>query len=40
MESWSYNSEGKGILFSDEMDFQIDGFARSRKTLMEWDNKH
>lgn len=39
MESWSYNSEGKGILFSDEMDFQIDGFARSRKTLMEWDNK-
>uniref|UniRef100_A0A2N9EUH8 SBP-type domain-containing protein n=1 Tax=Fagus sylvatica TaxID=28930 RepID=A0A2N9EUH8_FAGSY len=39
MESWSYNSEGKGILFSDEMDFQIDGFGRSRKTLMEWDNK-
>jgi hypothetical protein len=39
MESWSCSSEGKGLLFSDEMELQLDAFARSKKTLMEWDNK-
>lgn len=39
MESWSCSSEGKGLLLSDEMDLQVDAFARSKKTLMEWDNK-
>lgn len=39
MESWSCSSGGKGLLLSDEMDLQVDAFARSKKTLMEWDNK-
>ncbi|XP_041013242.1 squamosa promoter-binding-like protein 6 [Juglans microcarpa x Juglans regia] len=39
MEPWSYTSEGKGLLFPDEIDLQVDAFARSRKPLMEWDNK-
>ncbi|CAL0308055.1 unnamed protein product [Lupinus luteus] len=39
MESWSYVEEGKGYLFSDEMDFSLDAFMRSRKALVEWDNK-
>jgi len=39
MESWSYVPEEKGYLFSDEMDFSLDAFMRSRRTLVEWDNK-
>ena len=39
MESWSYVPEEKGYLFSDEMDFSLDAFMRSRKALVEWDNK-
>lgn len=39
MESWSYVPEEKGYLFSDEMDFSLDVFMRSRKALVEWDNK-
>ncbi|KAI5352849.1 PREDICTED: squamosa [Prunus dulcis] len=39
MESWSFGSEGKGFLFPEEIDIQIDAFARSRKALLEWDNK-
>ncbi|KAE9615464.1 hypothetical protein Lal_00020921 [Lupinus albus] len=39
MESWSHVEEEKGYLFSDEMDFSLDAFMRSRKTLVEWDNK-
>ncbi|XP_061360086.1 squamosa promoter-binding-like protein 6 isoform X2 [Gastrolobium bilobum] len=39
MESWSYVPEEKGCLFSDEMDFSLDAFMRSRKALVEWDNK-
>lgn len=39
MESWSYGSEGKGILFTDEMDFPVDAFARNRKPLIGWDLK-
>ncbi|KAF7827950.1 squamosa promoter-binding-like protein 6 [Senna tora] len=39
MESWSYPSEEKGYLLSDEMDFSFEAFMRSRKALVEWDNK-
>ncbi|KAK6251965.1 hypothetical protein QUC31_013685 [Theobroma cacao] len=39
MESWSYGSEGKGLLFTDEMDLPVDAFARSRKALIGWDLK-
>ncbi|XVE74372.1 hypothetical protein DITRI_Ditri12bG0011600 [Diplodiscus trichospermus] len=39
MESWSYSSEGKD-LFTDEMDFPVDAFARNRKPLIGWDLKH
>ena len=39
MESWSYVPEEKGYLFSDEMEFSLDAFMRSRKALVEWDNK-
>ncbi|OIW16837.1 hypothetical protein TanjilG_06877 [Lupinus angustifolius] len=39
MESWSCVEEEKGYLFSDEMDFSLDAFMRSRKALVEWDNK-
>lgn len=39
MESWSYVPEEKGYLFSDEMDFSLDAFMRSRKALVEWENK-
>ncbi|KAE8654693.1 putative phagocytic receptor 1b [Hibiscus syriacus] len=37
MESWSYCSEGKGLVFSDEMD--LDAFSRSRKAMLSWDLK-
>ncbi|MBA0699010.1 hypothetical protein Goari_000683 [Gossypium aridum] len=37
MESWSYGSEGKGLLFTDEMD--VDAFSRSRKAMLSWDLK-
>lgn len=36
MESWSFGLEGKGYLFPEEMDT----FARSRKGVMDWDNKN
>lgn len=39
MESWSYTSEGKALLFSDEVDLPVDPFGRSRKTLMGWESK-
>lgn len=39
MESWIYGSEGKGILYSDEVDLSVDSFSRSRKTLMAWESK-
>ncbi|KAK7275005.1 hypothetical protein RIF29_16111 [Crotalaria pallida] len=39
MESWSYVQEENSYLFSDEMDFSLDAFMRSRKALVEWDNK-
>ncbi|KAL9423560.1 hypothetical protein AB3S75_035613 [Citrus x aurantiifolia] len=39
MESWIYGSEGKGILYSDEVDSSVDPFTRSRKTLMAWESK-
>ncbi|XP_022735359.1 squamosa promoter-binding-like protein 6 isoform X2 [Durio zibethinus] len=39
MESWSYGSEGKDLLFTDEMDLPVDAFARSRKGLVGWDLK-
>ncbi|KAJ0038378.1 hypothetical protein Pint_23472 [Pistacia integerrima] len=39
VESWSYSSEGKGLLFSDEVDLPVDSFSRSRKTFMEWESK-
>ncbi|XP_022726133.1 squamosa promoter-binding-like protein 6 [Durio zibethinus] len=39
MESWSYGSEGKGLLFTDEMDFPVDAFARGRRALIGWDLK-
>ncbi|KAE8732903.1 putative Protein CRABS CLAW [Hibiscus syriacus] len=37
MESWSYGSEGKSLLFTDEID--LDAFARSRKAMLSWDLK-
>ncbi|KAK8508042.1 hypothetical protein V6N13_055501 [Hibiscus sabdariffa] len=37
MESWSYGSEGKGLVFTDEID--LDAFARSRKAMLSWDLK-
>ncbi|KAE8673249.1 putative Protein CRABS CLAW [Hibiscus syriacus] len=37
MESWSYCSEGKGLVFGDEMD--LDAFSRSRKAMLCWDLK-
>jgi hypothetical protein len=39
MESWSYIPEERSYLFSDEMDFSLDAFMRSRKPLVEWENK-
>lgn len=39
MESWSYTSEEKGYMFSDEMDYSLDAFMRSRRALVEWDTK-
>ncbi|XWS23068.1 hypothetical protein CRYUN_Cryun29cG0090000 [Craigia yunnanensis] len=39
MESWSYGSEGKCFLFTDEIDLPVDAFARSRKALIGWDLK-
>lgn len=39
MESWSYVPEEKDYLFPDEVDFSLDAFMRSTKTLVEWDNK-
>ncbi|XP_057448076.1 squamosa promoter-binding-like protein 6 [Lotus japonicus] len=39
MESWSNVPEEKGYLFPDEVDFSLDAFMRSTKTLVEWDNK-
>ncbi|KAI9169892.1 hypothetical protein LWI28_019182 [Acer negundo] len=38
MESWSYDCEGKGLLFSDEVNLH-DSFARNTKTLMGWESK-
>ena len=32
-------TEGKGFLFSDEMDLSIDSFGRSRKALSGWDGE-
>ncbi|XVF43261.1 hypothetical protein PTKIN_Ptkin02bG0026000 [Pterospermum kingtungense] len=41
MEPWSYSTdEGKGLIFTDEMDLPVDGFSRSsRRTLTGWDLK-
>ncbi|KAI4357997.1 hypothetical protein L6164_001906 [Bauhinia variegata] len=39
MESWSYTPEEKSYLFSEEMDFSLDAFLRTRKAMVEWDNK-
>ncbi|KAJ9187369.1 hypothetical protein P3X46_002832 [Hevea brasiliensis] len=37
MESWRYSAEGKGLLFSDEIDLSVDSFGRSRKAFTGWD---
>ncbi|XP_054809792.1 squamosa promoter-binding-like protein 6 [Prosopis cineraria] len=39
MESWSYASEEKGYVFSDEMDFSLDAYMRGRRAMVEWDSK-
>jgi len=39
MESWSYIPEERSYLFSDENDFSLDAFMRTRKHLVEWENK-
>ena len=39
MESWTCATEEKSYLFSDEMDFSVDAFTTSRKSLVEWDDK-
>ncbi|KAG7975222.1 hypothetical protein I3843_06G087700 [Carya illinoinensis] len=38
MEPWSYNLEGKGLMFSDEIDLQVDVLATSKKPS-EWGDK-
>ncbi|KAI9092065.1 hypothetical protein K1719_017586 [Acacia pycnantha] len=40
MESWSYASEERSYLFSDEMDFSLDAYMRSRRAMVEWDNNN
>lgn len=37
MESWNFGSEGKTLLFSDEIDWS-DAFARSRKAFVQCEN--
>ncbi|KAG8654241.1 hypothetical protein MANES_05G112200v8 [Manihot esculenta] len=37
MESLRYSAEGKGLVFSDEIDLSIDSFGRSRKSFTRWD---
>ncbi|KAJ8774540.1 hypothetical protein K2173_016986 [Erythroxylum novogranatense] len=37
MESWFYASEGKGLLFPDEIGFSNDACDRGRKPIIEWD---
>ncbi|XP_019053921.1 PREDICTED: squamosa promoter-binding-like protein 6 isoform X2 [Nelumbo nucifera] len=39
MESWSYGSEGKGFVLSDEVISPTDALARSRKVFTGWDLK-
>ncbi|XP_057962924.1 squamosa promoter-binding-like protein 6 [Malania oleifera] len=39
MEPCSYSSEGKSLLFSEEMDFTVDALSRSRRVLVGWDMK-
>ncbi|KAF8378567.1 hypothetical protein HHK36_029912 [Tetracentron sinense] len=39
MESWSYGSEGKGFVLSNEMVPHDDAIARNRKMFMAWDLK-
>ncbi|KAI3452918.1 hypothetical protein Pfo_009581 [Paulownia fortunei] len=36
MESLSYAFEGRGLLFTDSTDFQVDGLVRSRNLLNKW----
>lgn len=39
MDFWSYASEGKGLLFSDEIDLSGDAFTRSRKASIGCDTE-
>ncbi|KAK2636018.1 hypothetical protein Ddye_030810 [Dipteronia dyeriana] len=39
MESWIYDCEGKGHLFSDEVNLHVDSFARNTKTWVGWESK-
>ncbi|CAI0390674.1 unnamed protein product [Linum tenue] len=39
MESWSYASDGRTHFFTDEVDFPVDMFLRSRTEVGEWDRK-
>ncbi|KAM1065326.1 hypothetical protein TB1_020196 [Malus domestica] len=40
MESWSFGSEGKGLLFPEEIDIPTDAFSRNtRKPFLELDDK-
>ncbi|XP_024467054.2 squamosa promoter-binding-like protein 6 isoform X1 [Populus trichocarpa] len=39
MDFWSYASEGKGLLFSDEIDLSADAFTRSRKASIGCDTE-
>lgn len=39
MEPWRYTAEGKGLLFSDEIDFSVDSFGRGRKIFTGWDGE-
>jgi hypothetical protein len=39
MDFWSYASEGKGLLLSDEIDLSADAFTRSRKASIGFDTE-
>ncbi|KAJ6718426.1 hypothetical protein OIU79_006344 [Salix purpurea] len=39
MDFWSYASEGKGLLLSDEIDLSADAFTRSRKASIGCDTE-
>ncbi|KDP41332.1 hypothetical protein JCGZ_15739 [Jatropha curcas] len=39
MECWRFAAEGKGLLFSDEIDSSIDSYGRNRRVFTGWDGE-